>query len=75
MNLTEFCETRLLPVVLAFGCGVLAMDWAQAARIDEAYSVAHRAVAVAEKFREACTPWPPEELPVEELARLEETRR
>lgn len=75
MTPTEFCETRLLPVVLAFACGVLAMDWASAARMEDAYRVARRAVAVAEQFREVCGVWPPEELPAVDLARLEEARR
>jgi len=68
---TEFCETRLLPVVIAFGAGVLAMGFAVDYREAHAFDVAARAVAVAEIYRDACGPvWPPVELPAADLAKI-----
>ncbi|SIQ95461.1 hypothetical protein SAMN05421829_108133 [Aromatoleum tolulyticum] len=64
MNLTEFCEKRLLPVVLAFACGVLVMDVADARRVEEARSQAQRAVDLAVQFRALCG----DEEPAEEVA-------
>lgn len=76
MTPTEFCETRLLPLVVAFGCGVLATGFAADQREAQAFEVARRAVAVAETYREACGPvWPPIELTAADLATIAEARR
>lgn len=75
MTPTEFCETRLLPLVMAFACGVLAMDFAQEHRETRALDIARRAIAVAEAYRDACGPvWPPAELAAADLARIAELR-
>jgi hypothetical protein len=72
---TEFCETRVLPVIVAFGCGVLAMGYAIDYREAQALGIARRAVAIAEEYRDACGPiWPPAELPGRDLQKLAEAR-
>lgn len=75
MTPTEFCETRLLPLVMAFACGVLATDFAHDQREARALDIARRAVDVAIAYRNACGPvWPPAELPAADLAHLAELR-
>lgn len=60
----EIMERHALPLVVAFGCGVLAYDIANEYREVRAIDVAARAVAVAETYRDVCGPlWPPEEIP------------
>lgn len=76
MGLTDFCEKRLLPVVLAFACGVLVMDVADVRRVKEAQVLARRAVDIAAQFRELCSDEEPsEELASADPARLAEGRR
>lgn len=75
MTLTEFSETRLLPLVLAFAGGVLVMDVAQDRRDFEALDIARRAVSVAEEYRAVCGPVPlPVELSAVDLERIAEAR-
>lgn len=61
MNTTRFCERHVLPVVMAFAVGVLAMKWSveeREVRADEmataAIVLAERAVEVAEIYRTNC---------------------
>lgn len=76
MTLTEFCETRALPVVLAFACGVLLMDLADDRRVEEAQALARRAVDVAVQFRAMCGgEEPAEEVAFVDPARLQEATR
>lgn len=76
MGLTKFCEKRALPVVLAFACGVLVMDVADARRVEEAQVLARRAVDVAEQFRALCAgEVQAEEVAFVDPARLKEARR
>lgn len=72
MGLTDFCEKRLLPVVLAFACGVLVMDAADARRVKEAQALATRAVDIAVQFGALCSDEEPsEEVEFADPARLE----
>lgn len=76
MTATEFCETRLLPVVMAFGFGVLAMGFAVDHREAAALEIAERAIAVAEVYRDACGPVSPAaELSAVDMERFAEARR
>lgn len=54
MNTTDFCEKRLLPLVVAFGFGVVVMKLAIEHREAQALDIAERAVAVAEIYRDHC---------------------
>lgn len=61
MNSTEFCERRVMPLVLAFACGVLAMKFVVEHREAHAEALAagamdlaDRAVDVVHIYREAC---------------------
>ncbi|AUN95900.1 hypothetical protein [Pseudazoarcus pumilus] len=61
MNTTEFCERRVLPLVMAFACGVLAMKFSVEHREHRAdalaagaMDLADRAVDVVHIYREAC---------------------
>lgn len=75
MTPTEFCETRVLPLVLAFACGVLVTDVIREHRDARALAIARRAMAVVETYREACVPvFPPAELPAADLKRIAEAR-
>lgn len=76
MSLTEFCETRVLPVVLAFGCGVLVRGFAVDHREAQAFDIARRAVVVAEAYRDACGPVSSSvALSAVDLERIAEVRR
>lgn len=76
MGLTDFCEKRLLPVVLAFACGVLVMDVADVRRVKEAQALARRAVDIAVQFRALCgDEEPSEEVAFADPAQLEDGRR
>ena len=59
-RLTQFIESRVLWVVLAFGAGVLAHDIAQehryARELNRAAASAERAIAIAQTYADACGP-------------------
>lgn len=68
---TQFVEQRVLPLVLAFAAGVLVMDVAQDRRESDLVAIAEHAVAVAERYHDACGPvWPPEDVPAADVARI-----
>lgn len=50
----DFVERALMPVVIAFGLGVVAADIARDHQMVAALELADRAVDVAERFRLAC---------------------
>jgi hypothetical protein len=55
-RLNKFIESRLLWLVVAFGCGVLAHDISDEHRYAVAIDAAERAVAVAQTYADACGP-------------------
>lgn len=55
-RVTQFFESRVLWIVLAFGAGVLVHDIADEHRYGKALVAAERAIAIAQTYADACGP-------------------